>query len=103
MPRSNRIWGSDLMRAVATGLAVVLAGMLLAAQQPAGMCELTLTLRDAETQRSLAGLVPITDEAGKIVPLEGLLARQSKVEVDTTRGNWSVVIDKGVVSVPRGK
>lgn len=91
------------MRALASGLAVVLAGLLLAAQQPAGMCELTLTLRDAETQRPLPGLVRITDATGKIVPLEGLLARQSKVDVDTTRGNWSVIIEKAVVSVPRGK
>jgi hypothetical protein len=92
------------MRSALTCGVVAICGLLLmAANAPDETCTLTVRLVDAETGRTIPGLIRIADAAGRFVDLPALLSRASGLSVDTTRGNWSVLTAAATFPVPRNK
>lgn len=76
---------------------------LMAANAQNDTCALTVKLVDAESGRALPGLIRIIDASGSVVSLPQLLARATGLSVDSTRGNWSVVVEPVTLAVPQGK
>ena len=66
-------------------------------------CAFSLRLVDAESGRSLPGLVRITGPDGAIIPLPGLIDRGVKLRADDPAKGWSVLTEPGVIPLPQKK
>ncbi|GAB4146673.1 MAG: hypothetical protein Tsb009_19460 [Planctomycetaceae bacterium] len=92
------------MKFLLTVIVTAIMGLLLSLnrQQPT-TCETTLRLTDAKTGHELAGLIRITDENGKPVPLEGLLSRGTGLNKRLPISRWFVFPRKASLRLPRKK
>lgn len=92
------------MRTIAAAGCLLLLGMVLIAEGRFNdACELTLQLTDAETGRPLPGLIRISDSDGNKLPVAELLPRDLTPGVEQRIDNWSVLVEKTTVKVPRRK
>jgi hypothetical protein len=101
MPRglAMLVTGSLLGCLALTALAAALSGD----DPPPPPCRLTIELVDSVTGKPLAGLVQIRDAAGKLMPLDELLARGFGLEPGPAIHDWSVVPQRTIVRVPQAK
>jgi hypothetical protein len=66
-------------------------------------CNVKLGLVDSATGKTLAGLVQVRDENGKLVVLAGLLSRGLGFEPGTPIRDWSMVTGPVQVTLPTGR
>ena len=91
------------MRLLQAGLScIVLAAVLIAADNLNGRCELELKLVDAASGQPLPGLVQITAADGGRVPLPELLSRGLGLKTEPIN-RWSVLPGAVRLSLPQGK
>lgn len=65
-------------------------------------CQLMLRLIDAETRQSVPGLVRVTQEDGRAVPLAGLVNRGTKLRDNHPAKDWFALVEATTIPVPRG-
>eukprot|EP00913_Durusdinium_trenchii_P008970 g8436.t1 len=89
-----------LVTALMMGGAVFVA---TATRRQSGDCEITLKLVDATSGGELAGLIRIRDEAGKVVPVAGLMSRGTGLTRQKPLAEWFVLPKSTTVRLPRKK
>ncbi len=69
--------------------------------EPDVRCAVRLELTDAESGKTLAGLVRVLDSQGDLIPLEGLLSRGEGLEEKHKARRWWVLPGSTTVDLPR--
>src|SRR5262245_22213283 len=86
------------------GCAVLFAACAWLAAQGDAAIKLKLSIRDADANETLAGIVRVLTEDGKPLPLAGLYERMTGLDKKDLALGWHVLPAEGAeVSLPRAK
>ena len=81
--------------------ATLVSGLALGIAEQGDDCLLTVRLVDAESGRTIAGVLRVQDESGEVIPLSGLLPRGRGLSDDLPIQDWFVLSEPQVVGLPR--